>query len=337
MKNIAIVCGGFSKEEIISFKSAEQIAPVIDQTKYKVYTVLINKETWLVKGLDSEPAIDKSDFSFEYQGQKICFDAVFMAIHGTPGEDGNLQAYFSLLNIPVTTCSPFVSALTFNKFACKAYLEKYDIPSAKAVVLRKEDNYSETEIIEKLGLPIFVKPNNGGSSFGVSKVKKAADLQAALEKAFVEDNELILEEFIEGREFTNGVFINQSDKYILPVTEIVSKTEFFDFEAKYKGLSDEITPAQLDTKETSAVQEMTQHIYALLGCNGVVRIDYLYRDGIFYFMEVNTVPGMSAESIIPQQVKAYGMTITDFYSLLIEDAIQRTNQKLVGTRGDLND
>ncbi len=337
MKNIAIVCGGFSKEEIISLKSAEQIAPVIDQAKYKVYTVLINKESWVVKNLDTKPAIDKSDFSFKHQGQKICFDAVFMAIHGTPGEDGNLQAYFSLLNMPVTTCSPFVSALTFNKFACKAYLEKYDIPSAKALVLRKEESYSKEEIIEKLGLPIFVKPNNGGSSFGISKVKQALDLEAALKKAFIEDKELILEEFIKGREFTNGAFIKQSEEYILPVTEIVSKTEFFDFEAKYEGLSDEITPAHLDTQETSTVQALTRRIYKLLGCNGVVRIDYLYRDGIFYFMEVNTVPGMSAESIIPQQVKAHGMTVTNFYSLLIEDAIERMNQNSLGNRGDLND
>lgn len=328
MKNIAVVCGGFSKEEIISLKSAEQITQTIDNTRYKVYTVLISTKGWFVKSKTGDISIDKADFSFQQGADKVCFDAVFMAIHGTPGEDGKLQSYFELLNIPLTTCSTFVSALTFNKIACKSYLKEYGFPTAKAFVVRKGQGYSEQAIIEKLGLPIFVKPNNGGSSFGVSKVKLVEELAPAIEKAFLEDDELILEEFIDGKEFTCGMFANKEKSFRLPITEIVSKTEFFDFKAKYEGLSDEITPAQITDEETKKIQDATSEIYNILGCSGVVRIDFLQKGNEFYFMEVNTVPGMSEESIIPQQVRAYGLTVTEFYTLLIEDAIDRSKALL---------
>lgn len=321
IKTIAVVCGGYSKEEVISLKSAEQIALSIDATKFKVYTILINAKEWVAKTQDGDIQINKNDFSFIYKEAKINFDGVFMAIHGTPGEDGKLQSYFEMLNIPMTTCNSFVSALTFNKFATKAYLKEYNIPTAKAVVLRKNQNYSDSELVDFLGLPIFVKPNNGGSSFGITKVKEVSQLTDAINKAFDEDYEVILEEFIEGKEFTCGAFQSEGKNMVLPITEIVSKTEFFDFMAKYEGLADEITPARLSSKETVECQILTLEIYKLLNCSGVVRIDFLMRNNTFYFMEVNTVPGMSKESIIPQQVIAHGLTVSDFYTTLLDEAI----------------
>jgi D-alanine-D-alanine ligase len=324
MKTIAVVCGGYSKEEVISLRSAEQIAQVIDKNKYEVFTVLINKEKWVAKLVGKDVPIDKDDFSFIVNGRKITFDAVFMAIHGTPGEDGKLQSYFEMMEIPVTTCNVFVSSLTFNKFATKLYVKEYGFKTADAILVRKGLAYTESAIVEQLGLPIFVKPNNGGSSFGVTKVKEADQLGVAIEKAFEEDNEVIIEKFIQGSEFTCGVFKTATESLILPVTEIVSKNDFFDFEAKYtKGMADEITPARIDDEKTKEVQHLSSEIYDLLGCTGVVRIDYLLQNNVFYFMEINTVPGMSQESIIPQQVIAAGLTVTGFYSKLIEDALSR--------------
>ncbi|MDA3890689.1 MAG: D-alanine--D-alanine ligase [Salinivirgaceae bacterium] len=323
MKTIAIVCGGYSKEDVISYKSAEQIEEGLDKSRYIVYKVFVSRQAWVVKTNAIDLPIDKNDFSFIHKGVKIRFDAVFMAIHGSPGEDGKLQSYFEMLNIPISTCNAFVAALTFNKYATKAYLKGYGIESAKAVVVRNDLHVDENSIIEKLGLPIFVKPNNGGSSFGVSKVKEKGQLKEAIEKALVEDVEAILEEFIEGKEVTDGVYCYGNEITALPITEIVSKTEFFDFEAKYEGLSDEITPARLSDEQTYECQSLSEKIYKLLNCKSLVRIDYIIRDNKFYFMEVNTVPGMSKESIIPQQVRATGMSVTDFYSKLIEDAIER--------------
>lgn len=324
MKTIAVVCGGYSKEEVISLRSAEQIAQVIDKNRFEVFTVLINKSRWVAKLVGKDVPIDKDDFSFIVNGRKVIFDAVFMAIHGTPGEDGKLQAYFEMLEIPVTTCNVFVSSLTFNKFATKQYLKAYQIPTATAILVRNNMPYNVADILENLGLPLFVKPNNGGSSFGVTKVKTPDQLAPAIEKAYEEDNEVIIEEFIKGGEFTCGMFKSASESLVLPITEIVSKNEFFDFEAKYtQGVTDEITPARLSEDETNECQQLSSKIYDLLGCHGVVRIDYLLRNGVFYFMEINTVPGMSRESIVPQQVAAYGLTITDFYSRLIDDALAR--------------
>jgi D-alanine-D-alanine ligase len=324
MKTIAIVCGGYSKEEVISLRSAEQISQVIDHEKYETFTVLINREKWVAKIPGKEIPISKDDFSFIMNGRKVAFDAVFMAIHGTPGEDGRLQAYFEMLDIPVTTCNIFVSALTFNKFATKLFVKEYGILTADALMFRKNQHIDTKSIINRFGFPMFVKPNNGGSSFGVTKVKEPAQLIVAIEKAFEEDNEIIIEPFIQGGEYTCGVFKSAAETLVFPVTEIVSKTEFFDFEAKYtKGMSEEITPARLTPDKSKECQELSSKIYDLLGCNGVVRIDYLKQDDRFYFMEINTVPGMSAESIIPQQARAYGLSVTEFYSKLIDDAIER--------------
>lgn len=325
MKTIAIVCGGYSKEEIISLKSAEQIALIIDRSRFEIFTVFINKEKWVAMLSSGEIKIDKNDFSFVLDGRKIVFDAVFMAIHGTPGEDGKMQSYFEMINIPVTTCNSFVSGLTFNKYACKLYLKEFDILTAKSLVLSANEKVDVNDISKEIGFPMFVKPNNGGSSFGISKVKSINELPAAIDRAFNEDHQIIVEEFIEGREFTCGVFKSSTENIILPLTEIVSENEFFDYEAKYEGKSNEITPADLPAIQFENCQQLTSRIYDALNCSGVVRIDYLLKNNNFYFMEVNTVPGMSAESIIPQQAKAYGLTVTAFYTMLIEDAIERNN------------
>ena len=323
MKSIAVVCGGYSKESVISLRSAEQIASVIE-SDYSAYTVLITKDSWNAKIGDKMYPIDRNDFSFNLDGKKISFDAVFMAIHGTPGEDGMLQSYFDMLNIPYTTCSAFVSALTFNKFACKVFLKEYDILTADAILLRRNTPVQVQELENRFGYPMFVKPNNGGSSFGVTKVKTRNDLQPAIDRAFAEDTEVIIEPFIKGGEYTCGVFKTDKESIVFPPTEIVSKNEFFDVEAKYTpGMSEEITPARLPASQIKNCQELTSKIYDLLGCTGVVRIDYLMQSGKFYFMEINTVPGMSRESIIPKQTVVYGLPLKELYIKQINDALSR--------------
>ncbi|MBO4601902.1 MAG: D-alanine--D-alanine ligase [Salinivirgaceae bacterium] len=323
MKNIAVVCGGYSKESVISLRSAEQIASVIE-SDYSAYTVLITRDAWNAKIGDKMYPIDRNDFTFSLDGKKISFDAVFMAIHGTPGEDGMLQSYFDMLNIPYTTCNAFVSALTFNKFACKVFLKEYDILTADAILLRRNTPVQEQDLENRFGYPMFVKPNNGGSSFGVTKVKTRNDLLPAIERAFAEDNEVIIEPFIKGGEYTCGVFKTDKESIVFPPTEIVSKNEFFDVEAKYTpGMSEEITPARLPASQIKNCQELTSRIYDLLGCTGVVRIDYLMQSGKFYFMEINTVPGMSRESIIPKQTVVYGLPLKELYIKQINDALSR--------------
>lgn len=323
MKTIAIVCGGYSKEEIISQRSAQQIAEVINDV-YNIYRVVIARNRWYAVAGDQEIDIDRNDFSFNLNGKKVVFDAVFMAIHGTPGEDGMLQSYFDMVGLPYTSCNAFVSALTFNKFACKVFLKEYGIPTADAIILRKGQTVTNEELEKRFGFPMFIKPNNGGSSFGVTKVKQSADIQPAIERAFDGDTEIIIEPFIDGGELTCGVFKSSKDNIVFPPTEIVSKKEFFDYEAKYTpGLSEEITPARLNNEQMAKVQNRTSLIYDLLGCNGVVRIDYLMRNGEFYFMEINTVPGMSKQSIIPKQTEVYGLPLKELYIKLIDDAIER--------------
>lgn len=323
MKNIAIVCGGYSKESVISLRSAEQIASVLEG-EYNAYTVLVTKDEWNAKIGEQMYPIDRNNFTFNLKGEQIKFDAVFMAIHGTPGEDGMLQSYFDMIGIPYTTCSAFVSALTFNKFACKVFLKEYDILTADAVLLRRKTQVNIQELENRFGYPMFVKPNNGGSSFGVTKVKKRDDLQPAIDRAFAEDCEVIIEPFIKGGEYTCGVFKTDTESIVFPPTEVVSKNEFFDVEAKYTpGMSEEITPARLPANQIKNCQELTSKIYDLLGCTGVVRIDYLMQAGKFYFMEINTVPGMSRESIIPKQTAAYGLPLKELYIKQINDALSR--------------
>lgn len=321
-KKIALLTGGFQSEAIVSVKSAEQTAQFLDKEKYEVYTVFISKTEWFVKVNEDKFDIDKNDFSFLLNGNKINFDYAFIMIHGTPGEDGKMQAYFDLINLPYSTGSFFNTALTFNKHACKLFLKEYGILSANSYFIRKNEDIHYNDIIEKLELPLFVKPNQAGSSFGISKVKQENELAVAIQKAFEEDNEVIIEEFIEGVEVTCGVLKTKNKDFILPLTEIVSKNEFFDYEAKYiTGKADEITPARISDEMRDKIQDISSRIYDYTNCEGIVRIDFIIKNNTAYFIEVNTVPGMSANSIIPQQVRASEIKISDFLDRLIDDCI----------------
>ena len=324
---IALLYGGYSKEEEISQGSADCVELSLDKSKYDTYRILITEKEWVYIAGTYKSPIDKNDFSFiTKQKEKITPDIAYIMIHGTPGEDGLLQGYFDMLKIPYTTCNAFVSALTFNKAATKHYVEKHGFITAPARLFRKNEECNPEELVNKLGLPMFIKPNNGGSSFGVTKVKTKEDILPALEKAFMEDHEVIAESFINGMELTCGVMEACGRKIVFSATEIVPKKEslkeFFDYEAKYKGLADEITPARISDELMAEVQETSSKIYDLLGCNGVVRVDYLHSQGRLYFMEINTIPGMSQASIIPQQARYYGMSLNELNDLIIKDRLK---------------
>lgn len=323
MKNIAIIGGGNSSEAEISVKSAGQLMGMMDAKKYNLFLVSIIKDDWHVKLDDAVIPINKSDFSFVDKGKKICFDCAYITIHGTPGEDGRLQSYFELINLPYTSCGVFESALTFNKFACKSFLAQYDILTAQAILVRKGDTIDAQHVINATGLPCFIKPNNGGSSFGVSKVKTKEEIMPAIELALKEDSEIIIEAFIQGTEITNGAYKVNGVISVLPITEIVSENDFFDYEAKYTGKSKEITPARLSPELEMKCKELTEKIYNNLNCSGIVRVDYIIKDNDLYILEINTVPGMSAASIIPQQIRAAGLKTEKVFSDIIEDSIKR--------------
>lgn len=322
-KNIAIVCGGDSSEYIVSMNSANQIAQWLDKGKYNVYTVVAQGTEWIVKSdLVCDLIVNKDDFSFTLNNQKTTFDCALITIHGTPGEDGKMQGYFDTLRIPYTTSNTLASAITFNKIFSKNYVIPFNIELAKWVSLKKGDPIDANQIIDVTGLPCFVKPNRGGSSFGITKVKEKEKLFEALEEAFKEDEEVIIEEFLEGTELTCGMIKTKEKTIIFPPTEIVSKNEFFDYDAKYNGMADEITPARISDELTQEVQSLSSQIYDIFQLNGIVRIDYIYTKSKLYFMEVNTVPGMSAASIVPQQVEAMGLEMKDIFSLAIDDAME---------------
>lgn len=323
-KKIALVTGGLSGEAQISYKSAVTVGNNVDRDKYEVYRIDINAEGWWYEPVNGEKTkVNRDDFSVMDNGSKINFDAVLLCIHGTPGEDGKLQGYFDMLHLPYTSCDAATSALTFNKRFTVAVAAFGGIHVAKSLHLFKHTPVTPQEILQKLQLPVFVKPNNGGSSIGMSKVNASSELAAALEKAFKEDDQILVEEFISGREFTIGVFKNKGEIIVLPVTEILTGNEFFDFEAKYQGKSEEITPAVIDTDMKQKLEAAAKHTYEVLNCRGVVRIDFIYQaeKGQPYMLEVNTVPGQSEASVIPQQVRAMGWTLKDFYSAVIEQAV----------------
>lgn len=321
-KNIAIIAGGDSSEYQISINSAKEIAAVLDTGKFNIYTVLIRGSRWIVKQDGEELSIDKNDFSIQSSEGKVKFDVALIAIHGTPGEDGKLQAYLELTGIPYTSCNSFTSALTFNKFACKSFLKDFGVPIADSVFLRKEEPYETSVIAKKLKFPCFVKPNNSGSSFGISKANNENELKEGIGKAFTEDDEIIIESFIEGTEVSCGLVITGKEKHIFPLTEIVTTNDFFDYEAKYtKGKSDEITPARISVEMKEKCQSYSSLIYSKLGCRGIVRVDYIISGNTPYFLEINTVPGMSAESIIPKQIAAYGGRTGDFFELVINEVL----------------
>ena len=325
-KKIALITGGYSGEAVISYKSASSIEKNIDDTKWDCYKIDINPQGWNYLSPDGNKfPIDKNDFSVTVGGTKINFDAVLVSLHGTPGEDGKLQGYFDTLNIPYSTCDTATSALTFNKRYTVAVASFAGMHVAKSVHLFKHIPLSTDQILRELKLPVFVKPNNGGSSIGMSKVKLAGELQAALDKAFNEDDQVLVEEFIKGRELTIGVFKSKGEVIALPITEIIAKNEFFDFEAKYEGASDEITPAVVDESIAEKVRIEARKAYAIFNCKGIVRIDFIYDEasGNPYMLEINTVPGQSEASLVPQQVVAMGWTLKQFYSVLIEECFYK--------------
>ena len=323
-KNIAIVAGGDSSEYVVSVRSGANVLKAINQELFTPWLVRVKGEEWIV--LDGENKlsdIDKSDFSFTVNGQKCKLDYAYIIIHGTPGEDGLLQGYFEMLHVPYSSCDVQSSSLTFNKFFCNNYLRSFDIPMAQSVRLITGEKYSSEQIIASLGLPLFVKPSAGGSSFGVTKVKEASELVEAVNKALDESPEAIIEQFIDGKEFTVGVLKTGQRKLVLPVTEVIPKNEFFNYESKYiPGMADEITPARISEELTLKVQALSSRIYDLCSCSGIVRIDYILKDGIFYFLEVNTVPGMTETSFIPQQIKAMGLNMTDLLTDIIQSGLK---------------
>lgn len=326
-KTIAFVTGGYSGEAVISYKSAVTIENNIDKNKYNVYKIDMHPTGWWYETEEGEEiAVDKNDFSVNIDGSKITFDSVLIGIHGTPGEDGKLQGYFDMLKIPYTSCNAASSALTFNKRYTVAIAAFGGIKVARSVLLIKNNFISADEIAGQLQFPVFVKPNNGGSSIGMSKVKEPSEeLGIAIEKAFKEDDQILIEEFIQGREFTVGVFKSRGHIITLPITEIVTKKDFFDYEAKYTaGITDEITPAAVDETIAEKVRTDAKLIYQLLDCRGIVRIDFIFNeaDQLPYMLEVNTVPGQSEASIVPKQVLAMGWTLQEFYSALIEESFK---------------
>ena len=321
MKTIALVAGGNSAEAEVSLRSAAFVMSQFDTTRYLVYLVTVKGTEWAVQLEGTAYPIDKNDFSAILNGQKLRFDAVYILIHGTPGEDGKLQAWFELLNIPYTGCGLLTSALTFNKYSCKSYLEKFGIPMAKGILIRKGERVNAPEVVREVGLPCFIKPNNGGSSFGVSKIKSEAELLPALEKAFAHDSEIIVESFLQGTEITCGLLRKEGKLRVLPITEVVPETEFFDYEAKYLGKSREITPARITREVWEACEALSCTIYNALNCRGIVRIDYMICNEQLYFLEVNTVPGMTQQSFVPQQIAAAEWNVRDFLTTLLEEAL----------------
>ena len=323
MKNIAVLMGGYSSEWQISLKSGSVIANSLDRSRYNVYEITILKDGWYHKDSNGvKHFVNKNDFSIIQDDQHVTFDCVYNTVHGTPGEDGRIQSYFELLHIPQTSCDSYPSAITFNKRDCIAVLKPWNITTAQHIYINKGASVNSSEVANQLGLPYFVKANRSGSSFGVSKVYKVEELDQALIAAFEVDTEAIIESFLDGIEVSVGIYKIDEQIFALPPTEIVSENDFFDYEAKYQGKSQEITPARISEELTLAVQEQSKKIYEVLNCKGIARADFIFHDGIPHFIEINTTPGMSTESIIPQQIKATGKTLQEVFTAIIENTIK---------------
>ncbi|GFZ79359.1 D-alanine--D-alanine ligase [Aquaticitalea lipolytica] len=322
-KNIAIIMGGYSSEYEISLKSGQVVFETLDASKYNAYKVHIFKNKWVyVDANDNEYPIDKNDFSVTVNGNKTTFDCIFNAIHGTPGEDGYMQGYLELLNIPHTSCGMYQASLTFNKRDCLSTLKPYGIKTATSYYINLGDTVNETAIVEKVGLPCFVKANKAGSSFGITKVYKKEDLKNALEVAFKEDDEVIIESFLDGTEVSVGVITYKGEVIVLPITEIVSNNDFFDYKAKYLGESQEITPARLSKVQEEKVNSVAKKVYEVLKMKGFSRSEYIFKDGEPHLLEVNTVPGLTKASILPQQAAAAGISLVELFSNAIEEALK---------------
>ncbi len=322
--NIAVICGGDSGEYEISIQSGKMVAQTLDRTKYTPYLIVVKGNTWIYTDSDgSEIQLCRTDFSLPLPGSTVRFDAVFNAIHGTPGEDGKLLAYLEILDMPFTGSSSAVAAATFNKYLCKQIVSSTGIALSNEILIRSEQAINEQAIIDSLGLPVFVKPNSNGSSVGVSKVTHKNELLQAIRKAFKEDEEVLVEAAIDGREFGCSVFEFQGRMMVFPVTEIITIKEFFDYEAKYTaGLTDEITPAQIDEEMDTEIKATAAMLYRHIGCRGFVRFDFILAADALYFLEVNTVPGMTQASILPQQAAVMGISMADLFGMAIEDALR---------------
>lgn len=326
-KKIALVTGGYSSEAVISYRTAKNIFNQLDKNQFEVYWIDIKPEGWFYEQSNGvQLPVDKNDFSISVNGTTIHFDGVFIAMHGTPGEDGKLQGYFDMLGLPYTSCNAATSAITFNKRYTVAVAASSGIHVSNSIHLLQHTPYDVADILARLRLPVFVKPNNGGSSIGMSKVSLPEDLAAAIEKAFGEDQQVLVEEMITGREFTIGVFKSKGEIISLPMTEVKAHDDkdFFDFEAKYQGKSDETTPAEASAEIYERVSAAAKKIYQVFNCSGVIRIDFIYNEeqGVPYMLEINTIPGQSDASVVPQQVRAFGWTLDQFYNGLLLEALE---------------
>src|SRR5690606_12470643 len=321
-KNIAIIMGGYSSEYKISLISGNVVYDTLDTSKYNAYRIHIFKEKWVyVDNSDVEFPIDKNDFSVTINKNKITFDCVFNAIHGSHREDGHMQGYFKMLDIPQTACDMYQAAITFNKRDCLSILKPYDIKTAESYYINLGDVIDEDAIINKVGLPCFVKANKAGSSFGVSKVYKKEELQKAIAVSFKEDNEIIIESFLDGTEVSVRVMTYKGKTKVLPITEIVSENDFFDYEAKYQGKSQEITPARPTKEEEDKVNKVAKQVYEALKMKGFSRSEYIFKNGEPHLLEVNTIPGLTKESILPQQAQAAGISLADLFDNAIESSL----------------
>lgn len=324
-RTVAIIAGGDSSEHEVSMNSAKNIYSYIDKEKYNLYIVELSKKAWeavLADGTRSK--IDKNDFSFMDGDKKVKPDFAYITIHGTPGENGILQGYFELLDIPYSTCDVLVSAMTFSKFTLNQYLKGFGIIVAESMLVNKRFGIEDKDVIEKIGLPCFIKPNASGSSFGVTKVKTADQIQPALKAAFAESDDVMIEAFMDGIELANGCYKTKNKSVVFPITEVVSDNEFFDYNAKYKGEVTEITPARLSPELTERVKKLTSAVYDILGCKGIVRVDYIITEGEkINMLEINTTPGMTSTSFIPQQVKAAGLDMKDVMTDIIEEGLEK--------------
>ena len=332
-KSVVVIYGSDSSEWEVSVRSGEFTASQIDGTRYDVYEMFARFGEWSVRAYrrggeerviipeGERPSVDKTDFSAVVAGQKVKFDYAYIMQHGTPGENGLMQGYLEMIGVPHSGCNAFVAAITFDKFSCKSYLKDVDfVKCAEDMFVRKGESTDELarKAVERLGLPMFVKPTDGGSSFGVTKVKRVEDFDAAVDAAFAEGNTVMAESAIVGRELTCAVYFNGHENVALPVIEIITENEFFDYEAKYNGHSREVCPAQIPDSLRDEIQEVSKKIYAHLGCAGLVRVDYIASEEGLYFLEVNTIPGMTSASLVPQMVRAAGLSMTDFLTTIIE-------------------
>ena len=335
MKSVVVIYGSDSSEWEVSVRSGEFTASQIDGTKYDVYEMFARFGSWSIAAYrknggermvipeQERPVVDKSDFSAVIDGEKVKFDYAYIMQHGTPGENGLMQGYLEMIEVPHSGCNAFVAAVTFDKYSCKSYLKDVDfVKCADDIFIRKGEHTEgmAQKAVERLSLPMFVKPTDGGSSFGVTKVKKVEDFDAAVEAAFAEGKTIMAESAIVGRELTCAVYFNGHENVALPVIEIITDNEFFDYEAKYNGHSREVCPAQIPDSLRDEIQEVSKKIYAHLGCSGLVRVDYIASEEGLYFLEVNTIPGMTSASLVPQMVRAAGLSMTDFLTTIIENS-----------------